>query len=90
MTQADIISLMTEAVYTVLITSAPMLLGGLAVGLIVSIFQATTQIHEQTLTFAPKLVMILVMLVICFGWMMTMLSEFTERVFLFISSLGGM
>lgn len=90
MNQGDIVALMTDAVYTALIVAAPMLVGGLLVGLIVSIFQATTQINEQTLSFVPKLIVILVVLVVCFGWMMTTLSDFTGRVYTFISSLGSM
>lgn len=84
MAQVDIISVMQEAVYTVLLVSAPLLGVGLLVGVIVSIFQATTQINEQTLSFVPKLIAILVTLLLTFGWMMTTMSEFTERLFNFI------
>lgn len=89
MSQADIIAIMSDAVYTTLITAAPMLVSGLLVGLLVSIFQATTQINEQTLSFVPKLITILVVLILCFGWMMTTVGDFTKRIFEIIATLGS-
>jgi flagellar biosynthesis protein FliQ len=63
MTQEMVISIAENAIYTVLIVSGPLLLIALAVGLIVSIFQATTSIQEQTLAFVPKIVAVLVALI---------------------------
>ncbi len=88
MTQQNVIDIMRDGVVTVLTVSAPLLLVGLLVGLIISIFQATTQINEHTLTFAPKLIAILAVLVITFGWMMTVSGEFAGRIFDFMATLS--
>ena len=74
-----------EAIATVIQVAAPILLIGLAVGLLVSIFQAMTQINEQTLVFIPKILAILLSLLLFGSWMLTRLSEFTIRVFETIS-----
>ena len=85
MSQNFIIHIFEQAVYTILIVSAPMLGLGLLVGLIVSIFQATTQIQEQTLAFIPKIVAILIAFIAFGPWMLTKLMEFTYSIF---SQLG--
>jgi len=77
MSSEFIIGLAGQAVYTVLKVSAPMLLIGLLVGLTVSIFQATTQIQEQTLAFIPKIVAILISLLIFGPWILSTLVDFT-------------
>ncbi|AZS16101.1 flagellar biosynthesis protein FliQ [Paenibacillus motobuensis] len=77
MSSEFIIGLAGQAVYTVLKVSAPMLLIGLTVGLIVSIFQATTQIQEQTLAFIPKIVAVLISLLIFGPWILSTLVDFT-------------
>ena len=56
LTQSEILTVMRNAIYVVLVGSAPMLIAALLIGLIVSIFQATTQINEQTLAFVPKII----------------------------------
>lgn len=71
-----IMKLAGEAMYTVLKASAPMMLIALAVGLTVSIFQATTQIQEQTLAFVPKILAVLISVLIFGPWIMTTLVEF--------------
>jgi flagellar biosynthetic protein FliQ len=78
---------MQDAVYTILTVAAPMLLTGMAVGVIVSIFQATTQINEQTLAFVPKIIAILLSLIIFGGWMLSNLSDFTLRMFSMIETM---
>ena len=88
LTQGEIIQVIQDGVYTILIVSAPMLIIGLIVGLIISIMQATTQIHEQTLAFVPKIVAIFVALIIFGGFMLTTLTEFTTRIFTYVNSLG--
>ena len=82
MTQDIIIYLGREALLTVLLVSAPILLGTLLVGLLISIFQATTQIQEQTMTFAPKIVIALLAIVLFGPWMMNILVGFTNNIFL--------
>jgi flagellar biosynthetic protein FliQ len=75
-----IIGLAGQAVYVVLKASAPMLIIGLAVGLIVSIFQATTQIQEQTLAFVPKIAAVLLSILVFGPWIMNTLVDFTYNI----------
>lgn len=77
MSSEFIIRLAGEAVYTTLKASAPMMVLALAVGLIVSIFQATTQIQEQTLAFVPKIVVVMLALLIFGPWILNTLVDFT-------------
>jgi flagellar biosynthetic protein FliQ len=72
-----IIHLAGEAIYTVLKASAPMMVIALVIGLIISVFQATTQIQEQTLAFVPKIVGVLLSLLIFGPWILTTLVDFT-------------
>lgn len=72
-----IIAIAGQAVYTVLKASAPMLLIGLLVGLAVSIFQATTQIQEQTLAFIPKVAAVLLSILLFGPWILNTLVDFT-------------
>jgi len=87
MTQDFIIYLGKEAVYTILLLSVPLLGTSLLVGLLISIFQATTQIQEQTLTFVPKIVVIFICLIIFGPWMLNLLVAFTTNVISVIPSL---
>ncbi len=70
-----------EAIKITLLLSAPMLLAGLLVGLLVSIFQSVTSINEMTLTFIPKMLAVALALIISFPWMMQTLVGFTEQMF---------
>jgi flagellar biosynthetic protein FliQ len=72
-----------------LIISAPLLLSALIVGLIVSVFQAATQINEMTLSFIPKLVAIFAALLISGPWIITMLTDYMRRLFGNIPTLIG-
>ncbi|HHT68938.1 MAG TPA: flagellar biosynthesis protein FliQ [Firmicutes bacterium] len=81
MTDATVVSLAREAVLTILLVAGPALLIGMLVGLLVSIFQATTQIQEQTLTFIPKIVAVLVSIVVFGPWMIRNLVDLAERLF---------
>jgi len=82
-----VISILKDAIYTGLMISAPILVAAIVVGLIISIFQATTQIQEQTLTFVPKLVIVAVVGLLTAGWMMTTMVNFTERIFGYIANI---
>ena len=82
-----IVSLLREGVFQVFILAAPILLAALVVGLIVAIFQATTSIQEQTLTFVPKILTNLGMLALLGGWMFSVLREYTVRLFDIIPQL---
>jgi flagellar biosynthetic protein FliQ len=70
-----------EAIKLAISLAAPMLLAGLAVGLVVSIFQAATSINEMTLTFIPKMLAVAVALIFFFPWMMQTLVVFTQNLF---------
>lgn len=75
-----VISLAEQGIFTVLIVAGPLLILALSVGLLVSIFQATTQIQEQTLAFIPKIVSVLVGLVVFGPWMLGHMVEFTSNI----------
>lgn len=77
MTEDFIVNIGREALLTVLLVGAPMLGLGLLVGILVSIFQATTQINEQTLTFVPKIVAVLVAIVVFGPWMLGIMLQFS-------------
>lgn len=89
MTQNLVLELFEKTVFTILIVSAPMLGMGLLVGLLVSVFQATTQIQEQTLAFVPKIIAVLLSLVIFGPWILSYLIDFTEYIFTQISNVVG-
>lgn len=76
MTEGQVLDVAKEAIYTIIICSAPMLIISLVVGLIVSIFQTVTSIQEQTLTFVPKIIAVFVGLTIFGSWILTNLTEF--------------
>jgi flagellar biosynthetic protein FliQ len=71
-----------EAIKVTILLSAPMLLAGLLVGLLVSIFQSATSINEMTLTFIPKMLAVAAALVFFFPWMMQTLVGFTVQMFM--------
>ncbi|MBB5225751.1 flagellar biosynthetic protein FliQ [Treponema ruminis] len=83
-----IVNLMRGAVFQVFILCAPVLGAALIVGLIVAIFQATTSIQEQTLTFLPKMLVILVVLALLGGWMFSMMGNYTVNLFSQIKNLA--
>ncbi|MBS4539860.1 flagellar biosynthesis protein FliQ [Clostridium sp. D2Q-11] len=85
MSQGDVIKLAQDAMFSILILSAPMLGFGLLVGLLVSIFQATTQIQEATLAFVPKIIAVLVAFIVFGPWILTYIVEFTEDLFMNIN-----
>jgi flagellar biosynthetic protein FliQ len=89
MTPEFAITLGRQAIETVLLLAAPLLLSGLVVGLLVSIFQAATQINEQTMTFIPKIVVVFVTLLICAPWMIRTLVAFTRSIIGNIANVGG-
>jgi flagellar biosynthesis protein FliQ len=78
-----------EGLYMLLMVAAPVLLTILAVGLLVSIFQAATQIHEATLSFVPKVVAAVAVLAVAGPWMLTTLVEYLQRTLQSIPSVVG-
>lgn len=89
MTPESVMSLGRHAMEVTLMVSAPLLLTALVVGLVVSIFQAATQINEMTLTFIPKLVGIFVVMVIVGPWMLTVMLDYMRQVFTSIPGMVG-
>lgn len=79
--EAQLMNLAIETYKITLILSLPMLLVGLVIGLLISIFQATTQINEMTLTFVPKILAVIVVIIFTMPWMLNMLIDFTARIF---------
>ncbi|MGD9950635.1 MAG: flagellar biosynthesis protein FliQ [Desulfobulbus sp.] len=88
MSPQTVIDIGRQAVQTVLMTSAPMLLAALVIGLIISIFQAATQINERTMTFIPKIVGVFVTLLIFGPWIMEILITFTTGIITQIATIG--
>jgi len=88
MTISEITEVLQAAMVAALKLSAPILIVSVVLGLVVSIFQAATQIHEQTLTFVPKLVAIALILVILGPWMMETMNDFTRYIFTMITKLS--
>lgn len=86
MTLDQVISIGKETIGTTLLIAGPCLVISIAVGLLISIFQATTQIHDQTLSFVPKILAVMLSIMIFGGWMLKTLMDFTERL---LQSLPG-
>jgi len=81
MDEAIVLDIFKQAIYNILLFSAPMLLGALSMGLIIAIFQATTQIQEQTLAFVPKVLVVFLTIIFIGPWLLSSLVEFTESIF---------
>lgn len=84
-----VLTLAERGIFTILLVAGPILLLALAVGLLVSIFQATTQIQEQTLAFIPKIIAVLVGIVFFGPWMLSKLVEFTTDLYQNINQFVG-
>lgn len=89
MTPATVVEIGREAVQVMLLVSAPLFIAALVTGLLVSVFQAATQINEMTLSFVPKLIVIFAVLVLGGPWMITILTDYIRRLFESIPSLIG-
>ena len=75
-TQGEVLDIASQAIYTIIVVSAPILLVSLIIGLIISIFQTVTSIQEQTLTFVPKILAVFVGMMIFGSWILTQLTEY--------------
>lgn len=71
-----------ETIEVILLVSAPVLIAGMVVGLIISVFQAVTQIQEMTLTFVPKIIVVFLVLLGLAPWMMEIMIKYTSNIFL--------
>jgi flagellar biosynthetic protein FliQ len=89
MDSQQVFTLGQQGLYLLLMVSAPVLLVVLGVGLLVSIFQAVTQIHEQTLSFVPKIVAAVAVLMFAGPWMLTTLVEYVQRTLTSIPTVVG-
>lgn len=81
------IEIVSRAIKVTLMLAAPMLVGALVVGILVSIFQAVTQINEQTLSFIPKILIIIAALVIFSPWMIEVMMNFTQELIISIPEI---
>ena len=88
MTISQITDVMQAAMVVALKLSAPILVISILIGLVISILQAATQVHEQTLTFVPKLAAIAVILIILGPWMMETMNDFVKYIFELIVKLN--
>ena len=89
MNSTAVIAMIREALELTLLVSAPLLLTALAVGLVVSVFQAATQINEMTLSFIPKLLGVFMAIVVAGPWILQLLIDYTQRIFTNIPLLVG-
>lgn len=87
MSQSMVIGIAREAIFTVLFTAGPVMIAALVVGLIISVLQATTQVQEQTLTFVPKILTVIFVVLIMLPFMMSKLSDFSLEMFNNISNV---
>jgi flagellar biosynthetic protein FliQ len=87
MTPEMAIDICRKAIQTILMCAAPILIVAMIVGLLVSIFQAATQINEQTLTFVPKIVAVFITLLIFGSWLIKILTAFTVGLFDIVATL---
>ncbi len=78
--EAKLIGLGVETFKLALYLALPMLMGGLIAGLVISIFQATTQINEMTLSFVPKIIIVVGIIIFTMPWMMNMMIDYTRRI----------
>ncbi len=81
MTNSEAFSIMREAIIVVLKIGGPILLLSMVIGVFISIIQAATQIHEQTITFVPKVLIIVAVCLICGPWMLETLQDFLYEIF---------
>lgn len=88
MTQVMVLDIMKRAFFTIMIVSGPVLIIALVVGLLISILQATTQVQEQTLSFVPKIVAVILALIIFGNFMLNQLISLTTELFKLIPALG--
>lgn len=87
MTPEAVVEIGQYAMKTVVLVSGPMLLAGMIVGLVISIFQAATQINEMTMTFVPKILAVFVVLIVTLPWSIQQMTAFTEAMFTRVANM---
>jgi len=88
LSQGDVVSMLSQAITTVILSAAPMLLAAMVIGLLISIFQATTQINEQTLAFVPKIVGVMLILLLTAPFIFANVGGFVTSLFDRLNTLG--
>lgn len=88
MDTGQIIDITRRALYIATIVAGPLLLICLIIGIVISIFQAATQIHEQSLTFVPKIIVVIILIVVAGNWMVAQISDFTREVFSLVANMS--
>ena len=86
-TSSEIMDIMRQMLLVCIQMAGPLLLASIAIGLIIAIFQAATQINEQTLTFVPKILVIALMLLLLGNWFNSLMTEFTTNIFQLMASV---
>lgn len=81
MTTLQVVQMTRELMYVALLLSMPLMLFGLLVGLVISIFQAVTQINEQSLTFVPRMIVVALTIILLAPWMIALVTQYTRGVF---------
>jgi len=89
MTDGMVVSLAQDALMTALLVSAPILIVSLVIGLVISVFQAMTQINEVTLTFVPKILGVFVVAAVLGPWMVGTMVDYTTRLFASLPQIAG-
>jgi flagellar biosynthesis protein FliQ len=89
MTPDTVVNIVRQGLEVLMLTAGPLLLASLVTGLLISVFQAATQINEMTLTFIPKLVVMFLVMVIFGPWMLTLFVEYIVRLYGNIPTLVG-
>ncbi len=84
-----VIDISQQALYIITMLSAPLLISALAIGLLIGMFQAATQINEMTLSFIPKLLVLVVALLVAGPWMLNLVLTYTRNLYLSIPGLIG-
>ncbi|MBT3205472.1 MAG: flagellar biosynthesis protein FliQ [Gammaproteobacteria bacterium] len=85
----SVIDLSQQALYVIVMLAAPMLISALAIGLLIGMFQAATSINEMTLSFIPKLLVLVIAIMIAGPWMLQLILNFTRNLYLSIPGLIG-
>ena len=88
MNEAAVVEVGREALWVILKIAGPIMASGLAIGLLIALFQALTTIQEMTLTFVPKIIVIFTAVIIFLSWMMQTVTVFTQQLFDRMISLG--
>ena len=88
MTPEFAVNVIRETLFTALILAAPMLIAGLAVGLVISILQSVTQIQEMTLTFIPKILAVVLVMILMLPWMLNTILKYTHTIYGYIGQMS--